>query len=458
MKMKKLVSVSLATTMALSLAACGGSSGGPAGGSSDQVSAGSAEGGSAEGGSTLTIWQPTDKASVEAWWVEKLAEWNAEHPELQVKREAIDRSDSYAYENKVTTAVTSNDLPDILFVDGPTVSYYAANGIIVPITEYFSEEDMADFTPSTIAQGTYDGQLYAIGATESSVALYYNKDYLRECGVDVEDIEQRTLDNPLTWSELAEIAEKCTTDSYVGTHVIMDHGEGLPYALEPLFVSNGKDFVSEDGTTAESYVNSQECVDTAKWLADLIANKYANVDPITDEFLNGACATMLGGSWDIAILEESATFDWGVTYYPVSDSTKKAVSPCGDWSAAVSKNCTNVAGAGEFLQWLMSTENVATYAAAIAKPAARLSAYDHEAMADYKEGPRALIVEQLQNTASPRPRTPSYSVFSSRFAEALTNIFSDAASTQTVDPSYIQSELDAVASAFQEDYDMYYAQ
>lgn len=458
MKMKKLVSVSLATTMALSLAACGGSSGGPAGGSSDQVSAGSAEGGSAEGGSTLTIWQPTDKASIEAWWVEKLAEWNAEHPELQVKREAIDRSDSYAYENKVTTAVTSNDLPDILFVDGPTVSYYAANGIIVPITEYFSEEDMADFTPSTIAQGTYDGQLYAIGATESSVALYYNKDYLRECGVDVEDIEQRTLDNPLTWSELAEIAEKCTTDSYVGTHVIMDHGEGLPYALEPLFVSNGKDFVSEDGTTAESYVNSQECVDTAKWLADLIANKYANVDPITDEFLNGACATMLGGSWDIAILEESATFDWGVTYYPVSDSTKKAVSPCGDWSAAVSKNCTNVAGAGEFLQWLMSTENVATYAAAIAKPAARLSAYDHEAMADYKEGPRALIVEQLQNTASPRPRTPSYSVFSARFAEALTNIFSDAASTQTVDPSYIQSELDAVASAFQEDYDMYYAQ
>ena len=124
MKMKKLVSVSLATAMALSLAACGGgSSGGSAGGSSDQAAAGSAEGGSTEGGSTLTIWQPTDKASIEAWWVEKIGEWNAEHPELQVKREAIDRSDSYAYENKVTTAVTSNDLPDILFVDGPTVSY-----------------------------------------------------------------------------------------------------------------------------------------------------------------------------------------------------------------------------------------------------------------------------------------------------------------------------------------------
>lgn len=456
MKMSKLVGVSLATVMALSLTACGGGASG--GGSAAPTSGGAAQGASEEGGASLTIWQPTDTAAIEAWWVEKLAKWNEEHPELQVKREAIDRSDSYAYENKITTAVTSNDLPDILFVDGPTISYYAANGIILPISEYFSEEELKDFADSTVVQGTYDGELYGISATESSVALYYNKDYLRECGVDVEDIDSRTLDNPITWSELAEIAEKCTTDSYVGTHVIMDHGEGLPYALEPLFVSNGKDFVSDDGATAEGYVNSQECVDTAKWLAELIAKGYANVDPITDEFLNGACATMLGGSWDIATLEANASFDWGITYYPVSDSSKKAVSPCGDWSAAISKNCTNVAAAGEFLQWLMSTENVATYAAAIAKPASRISAYEEEAMAEYKDGPRALIVEQLQNTASPRPRTPSYSAFSSRFAEAMTNIFSDAASTQNVDAAYIQSEFDEVARMFQEDYDMYYAQ
>ena len=152
--MKKMMCAGLAMTMALSLTACGGSGGGNTASTSGSGESSAAADG---GATTLTIWQPTDKASIEAWWVEKIGEWNAEHPELQVKREAIDRSDSYAYENKVTTAVTSNDLPDILFVDGPTVSYYAANGIIVPLTEYFSEEDMADFTPSTVAQGTYDG-------------------------------------------------------------------------------------------------------------------------------------------------------------------------------------------------------------------------------------------------------------------------------------------------------------
>ncbi|MDO4338276.1 MAG: extracellular solute-binding protein [Eubacteriales bacterium] len=406
----------------------------------------------------LTIWSPTDTQNIEEWWVEKIAEWNEAHPEIQVSREAIDRSDSYAYDNKIATAVTSNDLPDIFYVDGPQVSYYAANGITVPISEYFPEDDLSDFVGSTVAQCTYDGELYAISATESSVALYYNKDYLTECGVDVADLDSRTIDNPITWSELAEIAEKCTTDSYVGTHVIMDHGEGLPYALEPMYISAGKDYISEDGVEAEGYVNSEEAVTTTTYLAELIANGYANVDPITDEFLNGACATMLGGSWDVATLEANADFDWGVTYYPVNDDTKTAVSPCGDWSAAVSKDCENVEAAGEFLQWLMNTDNVASYAAAIAKPATRTSAYETEFMADYADGPRALFVEQLQGNAVPRPRTPSYAVFSSAYAEAMTNIFSDAASNGEVDADYIQSELDTVAETFTEDYETYYAE
>ena len=405
----------------------------------------------------LSIWSPTDREAVEAWWVEKLAEWNEAHPEIQVSREAIDRSDSYAYDNKIATAVTSNDLPSIFYVDGPQVSYYAANGIIVPITEYFTEEDMADIVPSTIAQCTYDGELYAMSATESGVAFYYNKEMLKEAGIDTDDLDSRTLENPVTWEEMADIAEKCTTDEHVGAHIIMDHGEGLPYALEPMYISKGKDYISDDGKTAEGYVDSEEAVETTAYLADLIAKGYANVDPIQDEFLNGACATMIGGSWEVATLEANASFDWGVTYYPVSD-TGKAVSPCGDWSAAISRDCENVEAAGEFLQWLMSTENVATYAAAIAKPATRNTAYENEAMADYAEGPRALFVEQLNNTAVPRPRTPSYATFSANYAEAMTNIFSDAATNGEVDADYIQDELTNVAELFTEDYETYYAE
>lgn len=434
---KRAPALVLALLMALSLAACGRNA-------------------KDDGVIRLTIWQPTDKESVENWWVEKLDEWNSAHPEIQVAREAIDRSDSYAYDNKIATAVTSRHLPDILFVDGPQVSYYAANNVTIPLDAYFP--DTSDFAGSTIAQCTYDGKLYAISATESSVAFYYNKDMLRECGVDVDDLDSRTIDNPITWSEMLEIAQKCTTSSYVGTHIVMDHGEGLPYALESMYISKGRDYISADGTTAETYVNSPESVETTAFLAGLIADGYANVDPITDEFLNKACATMLGGSWEVATLEASADFDWGVTYYPVADDTGTAVSPCGDWSAAITKGCEHPDEAGQFLQWLMSTENVATYCAAIAKPATRASAYDEPAMAEYQDGFRALFVEQLQNTAAPRPRSPSYATFSADYAEAMTNILAEAASNHAVDRDYIQSEFDRVSDNFTDDYTSYYAE
>lgn len=124
----------------------------------------------------------------------------------------------------------------------------------VPLDAYFP--DTSDFAGSTVAQCTYNGQLYAISASESSVAFYYNKDMLRECGVDVDDLDPRTLDNPITWSELLDIAQKCTTSSYVGTHIVMDHGEGLPYALEPMYISKGRDYISADGTTAETIASS----------------------------------------------------------------------------------------------------------------------------------------------------------------------------------------------------------
>ena len=391
----------------------------------------------------IVIWSPTDAQGIENWWAEKITAWNQEHPDLTIARQAIDRSDSYAYENKITTATTSNDLPDILFVDGPTVSYYAANGTIIPIDDVYTDEDKKDFMPSSIQQNTYDNHLYAIGPTESSVALYYNKDYLDKAGIEYPS--DTDIRKAWTWDQFYENAKKLTTSDYVGTNIVMDKGEGLIYALEPFFLENGANFVSDDGSKADGYVNSKESVETMEYLNKFIQEGLANVDPVKDEFLNGKAATMLGGSWNIADLEKS-DLNWGVSYYPVSNDGK-AVSPTGDWTAAVTKDCKDPDSAKQVLQYLMSTDNIADYASAIAKPASRTSSYDK--MTGWDEGARKLFLWQLQNTGVARPRTPSYSVLSQGFATAILNVFSG---------SDAQTELDTVASDFQDDYDTYYAQ
>mgnify|MGYP000932674664 FL=1 len=177
---KRAISLLLSAALLLSLSACGGgaktgegssASGGEKSGESTAAKEENAKNGAV---ATVTIWSPTDLAVIEQWWTEHIDQWNKEHPDIQVKREAIDRSDSYAYENKITTAMTSGDLPDILFVDGPTISYYAENQTIIPIDDVWTEEDKKDFVASTVQQDSYNGHMYAMGPTESSVALYYN--------------------------------------------------------------------------------------------------------------------------------------------------------------------------------------------------------------------------------------------------------------------------------------------
>lgn len=431
MKKRLLGGVMAITMLAVALSGCGkkASTGGEATG--------------ADGAKVVTIWSPTDEPAIEAWWVEKIDAFNKENQgKVQVKREAIVRADSYAYEDKVNAAVTSNDLPDILYVDGPNVSNYAANGIIVPIDSYFSDEDKTDFVDSIKVQGTYDGKLYALGATESSVALYYNKDMIDAAGIKVPE----KLEDAWTWSEFAEIAKTLTTDTVVGTNIIMDQGEGLPYVLEQFWISNGTDFVSADGKVAEGYINGEKGIEAATFLNDLIQNGYANVSPIQQEFHNGNAATVLGGSWEVATLESQfPDLNWGVTYYPVADNGGVNTSPTGDWAACITKNA-DVDAAGQVMAYLMNQENVTTYAKAIAKLPTRASSY--ATLTEYDEYPRSIFKEQSLNTGHPRPRTPSYTVLAPGFSKAMMNIFTGAD---------IKESLDQVAADYDKDYQKNYA-
>lgn len=436
MKKKMISAILLTAITAATIAGCGNSG-------SDSTGSSSA-GADAAGAKEVTIWSPTDEPAIEEWWVEKINEFNeANKGEIELKREAIVRADSYAYEDKINAAVTSNDLPDILYVDGPNISNYAANDIIVPIDQYFTEEDMSDFVDSIKVQGTYDDKLFALGATESSVALYYNKDMTDAAGITMPD----KLEDALTWSEFAEIAEKLTTDTVVGTNIIMDQGEGLPYVLEQFWISNGTDFISDDATTAEGYINGEKGIEAATFLNNLIQNGYANVNPIQQEFHNGNAATMLGGSWDVATLENQfPDLNWGVTFYPVADNGGINTSPTGDWAATITKNADQEA-AGKVISFLLNKENVASYAKAIAKLPTRTSSY--ETLTEYDEYPRSVFKQQSMETGHPRPRTPSYTVLAPGFSQAMMNIFTGAD---------IKESLDKVAADYDADFQKNYGQ
>lgn len=436
--MKKIVCGLLAAAMTtVAFSGCGLNT---ANGSSGSASAGT----NAAGATKITIWSPTDEPPIESWWTAKIKEFNEQNKgKIELTRQAIVRSNSYAYEDKVNAAVTSGGLPDILYVDGPNVSNYAANGITVPLNKYFSADDLKDFVNAVKVEGTYNNKLYSLSATESSVALYYNKDMTDAAGIKV----PTKLENAWTWSQFRDVAKKLTKNGVVGTNIIMDKGEGLPYVLEQFWISNGTDFVSKDGSKANGYINSSKGIEAAQFLKGLIKDGYAHIDPVQKEFHTGKAATMLGGSWEVATLKKDyPNLHWGVTYFPVADHNGKATSPTGDWSACITKDCKNPDVAGKVLQFLMNKENVTSYAKAIAKLPTRISSYD--TLTEYNQYPLSLFKEQSIKTGTPRPRTPSYTVLSPAFSKAMLNIFTGAD---------VKQSLDKVANDFDKDYTKNYA-
>lgn len=393
----------------------------------------------------LTMWYPHQWEALDNWFDMKIEEFNKLYEgKYHLSWESIVRSDSFGYEDKLSAGITSNSLPDIVGIDGPTLSSYAANGILRPIDDLVSEEEVNDFFDATIQQCTYDGKLFGLCPAESSVAIYYNVDMLNSIGARIPE----SYNDAWTWSEYYEIAKQLTTDTCKGATLIIDKGEGLTYGLQPFWVSNGTDIISEDGTTADGYINSEKGIEAATYLQKFFVEGIANIDPIAGEFGNGNSATWLGGCWEAAGLEANyPDLNWDVTYYPVADGGTP-VSPTGDWLFSITNNCKNPEAAMAVISFFCSTENCVSFCGKdyYGQPAARKSSL--ELMTEYNEEPYSLFKEQLFETGHARPRTPVYPTLTSKFVEGMLDIFTGADVKET---------LDNVAKIVDEEYQSLYA-
>ena len=212
--------------------------------------------------------------------------------------EFIPRNDSGGgYSDKINASVMSGDLPDVLTVDGPNIAAYAANGIIQPLAA-LTEEEQNQYLESIIDQGTYNGKLYALGAMESSVGLYYNKDILKEAGIDVPD-----ADHPWTWTEFLGILEKLkpVMEEKNGYPLDMTFpvGEATIYYYAPFFWSNGGNMVDDTGLTADGVFNSQENLKTVEYFQSILESGYMSEVPIDKLFESGRAAFKFDGAWEV---------------------------------------------------------------------------------------------------------------------------------------------------------------
>lgn len=396
-----------------------------------------ATGASSAASGTVTLWFHSGQGAERDALNATLQAFAAKNSAIKV--EAIELPEG-AYNDQVNAAALAGELPCLLDFDGPFVYNYAWSGYLQPLDSLIAADVKADFLPSIIQQGTYNGKLYSLGQFDSGLGFYGNKELLEKAGVRIP-----TLAQPWTRAELDEALSKLKANGLdYPLELKMNYGRGewFSYGFSPFLQSFGGDLIDRSTyQKASGTLNSAASVEAMKWFQGLFINGYVNPKPAGDtDFAEGKAALSWVGHW--AYPDYAKALGDKLLVLPAADLGKGAKTGMGSWNWGITSKCANPAAAAEVLSFIVSPEEVLRMSDANGAVPARTSAIAKSKL--FGDGaPLNLYVQQLTNgVAVPRPITPAYPVITTAFAEAIDNIVAGAD---------VQAELDKAAQKIDAD-------
>ena len=191
--MKKLVALTMATAMTLSLAACGGASS------------------SSAAASTATT--DTASSAVTGDYLDKMTEWADEFHEMypNLTMEVIGTSwDDHT--TKLSTMAQAGEAPDISEISYAGLATYVENGTALNLSECMDKDQLADFDQNALDYMTVENNVYGLPLYITIQALGANKDMLEAAGVDVAKVQE----SGWTYDEFMEAIKNGTKDDTFG--------------------------------------------------------------------------------------------------------------------------------------------------------------------------------------------------------------------------------------------------
>ena len=288
--MKKIIALLLVLAMALSLAACG----------EKPVED--------DGTATVTMIAAQYGNETAAWWADFEAKFEAANENIDLVVDVVSWNDIYTV---VNTRIANGEAPDLLNIDG--FADYQADGLLLPASEWVSEETYAKFFDSFLEQSVVDGTVWAVPDLASARALYYNADILAAAGVEV----------PTTWDELVAACEaiKAYDPEVYPWGVDMTTDEGQACFAYYAWNNNGG-FVDADGNWT---LNSAENVEAVNFIVSMVQAGLTNTDPTTETrydlqemFASGKVAMMVGPNQISKYCEQNGGINYGIASLPTN--------------------------------------------------------------------------------------------------------------------------------------------
>ena len=333
---RKLLSVLLAGTMVLSLAACGNS------GSSDDASS---EGGGSEGGNKLTVWAWDQTFNIKA--IQMAGEQYAkDHDGFEI--EVIETS-SDDCQTKLTTCANAGDystMPDIVLMQDNSYQKFLKSypDAFTDLTDCGINWD--DFATLKQSYSMADDKHYGVPYDNGVCAAFYRTDILEEAGYKIEDLTD------ITWSQFTDIA--VDVHKKTGKYLLTSESTGGDVIML-MIQSCGANFVNEKG---EAYIVgndvAEKCIDL---YTDMIKKDAVKLVNNWDEYIStvtgGEAVGIINGNWMNATLTgiEDQAGKWQITTLPKVDGVDTATNYANNGGSSwyVTSNCKNTDLAFDFL-------------------------------------------------------------------------------------------------------------
>ena len=297
MKMKRILAALLAVLMVAGLTACGGGGGeqSPAP-SGSQAAEPSGSGDTAGDAVEISLWAFNIGGFTEASnWDSIIASFNEKYPNITVTVTPINYQDG---DQKLTTAITSNQAPDIIF-EGPEriVGNYAREGLMVDLSDLWSASG-SDIAEGISSVSQLDGTYYMYPLSVAAHCMAINYEVFEAAGaLQYIDEETRTwtTDDFVAAMEAVRDAIDAGTVSVAVPGIIYCGAQGGDQGTRALVNNLYSDYyVSEDGTAYTA--NSENNVKALTLLQEMVQNKSMSANAsfaASDElqaFANQTCA------------------------------------------------------------------------------------------------------------------------------------------------------------------------
>ena len=318
-----------AGVMALGLAACSGTK-------TDSADSGSASGGQV----TVEMWDylsgETANDSINA----AIAEFEKANPDIKVKRTTFAFAD---LSKSILQGSVGGQVPDVAVVDVVDNQNFASLGMLKDLSN--DGINKSDFFEGPWSSVVYEGKTYGIPLNSNNLALYYNKQMLKDAGVEV----------PTDWASLKDVAKKTTKGDVKGIAISAVKSESATFQVLPFVWQTGGDLkdYATSGATALAYLRG--LIDDGS-MSEAVTN-YTQEDART-QFITGKSAMMINGPWELATLTKDAQFDWDVAPLP---KDKRAATSMGGENVVVMNGAKQSDAAVKLAKYLTSAEGAKIY-------------------------------------------------------------------------------------------------